>query len=270
MGALVRKGAGSTVPLVARRRRSGAGTLPRGVGAAGRVARVFPNLKHLFSTGAGIDQFDLLALPASLPIVLMIEPGIVVGMVEYVPGVLELHWPARLLRAAAPRAMANDPRATGSEPSSRRAGFRRARAPRAREARRVRFCVRGLESVAAHDRVGCFAGESELPAFLARTDILVCVGCHSRTPRRHSRSRSVCRIAPRGLAGARGARVRIPPRAISWPRSMKASSRQRCSTCAIPSRRGIQSGRTCGSGSRRTARSMSCSTTSVATPPASR
>ena len=50
------------------------------------------NLKVLFSTGAGVDQFDLSAIPAQVQIVRMIEPGIVDTMVEYVTlAVMGLH-----------------------------------------------------------------------------------------------------------------------------------------------------------------------------------
>lgn len=56
------------------------------------LARLFPNLKLLMSSGAGVDQFDLATLPPHLPLVRMIEPGIVQGMVEYVlHAVLDLH-----------------------------------------------------------------------------------------------------------------------------------------------------------------------------------
>lgn len=52
----------------------------------------FPSLRLLFSTGAGVDQFDHRQLPSALPIVRMIEPGITAGMVEYVThAVLDLH-----------------------------------------------------------------------------------------------------------------------------------------------------------------------------------
>src|SRR5689334_16590054 len=43
-----------------------------------------PQLKVLFSSGAGIDHLDLSAVPAHLPVVRMVEPGIINGMVEYV------------------------------------------------------------------------------------------------------------------------------------------------------------------------------------------
>lgn len=56
------------------------------------VMATFPNLKALLSVGAGADQFDLSQLPAELPVVRMIEPGLTQGMVEYVTfAVLGLH-----------------------------------------------------------------------------------------------------------------------------------------------------------------------------------
>lgn len=54
--------------------------------------RHFPHLKALFSVGAGADQFDYGALPADLPVVRMIEPGLTQGMVEYITfAALALH-----------------------------------------------------------------------------------------------------------------------------------------------------------------------------------
>jgi glyoxylate/hydroxypyruvate reductase len=51
-----------------------------------------PNLKILFSSGAGVDQLDLSAVQPSVPVVRMVEPGIANGMVEYVTlSVLALH-----------------------------------------------------------------------------------------------------------------------------------------------------------------------------------
>ena len=51
-----------------------------------------PNLRILFSSGAGIDHLDLSSIPEQLPVVRMIEPGIIDGMVEYATmSVLALH-----------------------------------------------------------------------------------------------------------------------------------------------------------------------------------
>jgi glyoxylate/hydroxypyruvate reductase A len=60
--------------------------LPPGLLAA------LPNLKVLFSSGAGVDHLDLSAVAPEVPVVRMVEPGIVNGMVEYVTlSVLALH-----------------------------------------------------------------------------------------------------------------------------------------------------------------------------------
>ena len=40
---------------------------------------LLPNLEVVFSVGAGIDQFDLSRVPSHIPVVRMIEPGIVEG-----------------------------------------------------------------------------------------------------------------------------------------------------------------------------------------------
>ena len=51
-----------------------------------------PNLKVLFSSGAGVDHVDLSAVPSHVPLVRMVEPGIINGMVEYVSlAALALH-----------------------------------------------------------------------------------------------------------------------------------------------------------------------------------
>jgi glyoxylate/hydroxypyruvate reductase A len=142
------------------------------------LATRFPNLQLLFSTGAGVDQFDFDALPAGLPVVRMVEPGIVNGMVEYVThAVLDLH-----------RDM----------PAYRRAQQERQwHVIPVRPAGERRVGVLGLGSLgcAVLDKlvsfgfdcagwsrsrhevpgVACHAGRGELHRFLARSDILVCL-----------------------------------------------------------------------------------------------
>jgi glyoxylate/hydroxypyruvate reductase A len=142
------------------------------------LATRFPNLRLLMSTGAGVDQFDLAVLPAGLPIVRMVDPGIVRGMVEYVThAVLDLH-----------RDM----------PAYRRDQQQRFWRPiQVRPAVERRIGVLGLGSLgqAVLDKlvsfgfdcsgwsrtprdvkgVRCHAGPNGLDALLARTDILVCL-----------------------------------------------------------------------------------------------
>jgi glyoxylate/hydroxypyruvate reductase A len=51
-----------------------------------------PRLKVLFSSGAGFDNVEFSAIPDLIPVVRMVEPGIINGMVEYVSlAVLALH-----------------------------------------------------------------------------------------------------------------------------------------------------------------------------------
>lgn len=142
------------------------------------LATRFPQLALLFSTGAGVDQLDLAALPPQLPVVRMVEPGIVQGMVEYVThAVLDLHrdmpayrraqqqrqWQAlRVLPAAERRVGVLGLGALGQAVLAQLAalGFDLAGWSRSRHA------VRG---VIGH------AGSAELGPFLARTQILVCM-----------------------------------------------------------------------------------------------
>ncbi|KQV95160.1 glyoxylate/hydroxypyruvate reductase A [Rhizobacter sp. Root1221] len=142
------------------------------------LATRLPNLRLLLSTGAGVDQFDLTALPPGLPVVRMVEPGIVCGMVEYVThAVLDLH-----------RDM----------PAYRRAQQQREwQVIQVRPASERRIGVLGLGSLgqavldklvsfgfdcagwsrSRHEVPGvvCHAGADELEGFLARSEILVCL-----------------------------------------------------------------------------------------------
>lgn len=109
-----------------------------------RLAATYPNLRLIFSTGAGVDQFDLAGLPPGVGVVRMLEPGLAEQMREYVTlGVLALHRDLPLYfdrqRAGRRQAAANRP-ATG-----RRPGPRHPRPGGARRARALRLPARGLE-----------------------------------------------------------------------------------------------------------------------------
>jgi glyoxylate/hydroxypyruvate reductase len=142
------------------------------------IMGLFPNLELVMSIGAGVDQFDLSKLPGHLPLVRMLEPGIVDGMVEYVTlGALALHrhlldyavakaeqrWQTiRLVPAAKRRIGVLGCGQLGQAVCRRLAAFGFAIAAWSRSPREV-------------DGVTVFTGRATLPAFLARTDILVCL-----------------------------------------------------------------------------------------------
>ncbi len=143
------------------------------------VLRTFPNLKVIFSLGAGVDHLmSDKALPAGVPIVRMTDAELTRGMTEYV--VLHV-----LRHHRRQREMENNQRA---------GAWKHAFVPTA-PARRVgimglgvlgRAAVTALAALefdlagwsrTAHDIAGieCFHGADGLGPFLARSEILVCL-----------------------------------------------------------------------------------------------
>jgi glyoxylate/hydroxypyruvate reductase len=142
------------------------------------MAMRFPQTKIVFSVGAGVDQFDLAGLPAHVPLVRMLDPGITEGMVEYVTlAVLALHrnlvdyiadkgaerWSAiRLVPAQRRRVGILGLGQLGETVFRRLAGFGFAMSGWSRSQRVI-------------DGITCHAGAEALPDFLAGCDILVCL-----------------------------------------------------------------------------------------------
>ncbi|NMJ43380.1 glyoxylate/hydroxypyruvate reductase A [Roseomonas sp. JC162] len=142
------------------------------------VATRFPNLQVMFSTGAGVDQFDLSLLPPGVPLVRMIEPGIIDAMVEYATmAVLAIHrdmpdylnhqkegaWrKIRVRRAATRRVGILGLGELGRAVLTALAPFGFALSGWSRSPRRL-------------PGVTCHAGSDALPAFLNGCDILVCL-----------------------------------------------------------------------------------------------
>lgn len=139
---------------------------------------VFPNLKLLISVGAGADQFDLTQLPASLPVVRMIEPGLTQGMVEYVTfAVLGLHrdMPRYFQQQRAAQWQTHPIK----PPAQRRVGVMGlGELGQAAIQQLVSLgfnCAGWSRSPRQIPGVQCFAGNQQLADFLARTDILICL-----------------------------------------------------------------------------------------------
>lgn len=143
----------------------------------GLLARL-PNLKAVFSVGAGVDQLDLSALPDGIPLIRMVEPGIVEGIVGYVAmAVLALHrdllayvgqqrqqvWRAHRIRPAAQRRVGVlGLGVLGTAVLGHLSPFG--------------FALSGWSrSPKSIDGVTCHSGDDGLAAMLAGTDILVCL-----------------------------------------------------------------------------------------------
>jgi glyoxylate/hydroxypyruvate reductase A len=143
-----------------------------------RLAERFPSLEVLFSVGAGVDQLAAADIPAHLPVVRMTEPGIAQDMAEYVTlAVLALHrdWPQYLAqqRQQVWRELRNVPAAR------RRVGvlgLGRLARQAFRQLQPFGFPLAGWSRSGGEiEGVEVFAGDAQLPAFLSRTDILVCL-----------------------------------------------------------------------------------------------
>jgi glyoxylate/hydroxypyruvate reductase A len=139
---------------------------------------LFPNLEVLFSVGAGIDQFDLGAIPAHIPVVRMIEPGISSAMSEYVT------MAALALHRDLPKYFDQQKRKVWQEirvvPASRRRvgilGLGELAQASIEKLMPFGFPLSGWSrSRRAVTGVHCYAGRDELEAFLAATDILICL-----------------------------------------------------------------------------------------------
>jgi glyoxylate/hydroxypyruvate reductase len=142
------------------------------------LATRFPNLEVLFSTGAGIDHFDFSVIPEKLPVVRMVESGIIDGMVEYVTlSVLSIH---RDWRTYIDQQRAGNWQVHRVHPaSSRRIGVLGlgvlGRAVLESLCGFGFSCAGWSRSPQQIEGVECYAGQDGLQQFLARTDILICL-----------------------------------------------------------------------------------------------
>ena len=138
----------------------------------------FPNVEILFSVGAGIDQFDISGLPAHIPVVRMIEPGIAAGMVEYVThAVLGIYRHSRLY-AQQQRDQRWQAQVVKPMSSNRIGVLGLGILGQAvlKQLSSLGFpCAGWSRSAHTLPGVDCYSGSDGLAHFLARTDILICL-----------------------------------------------------------------------------------------------
>jgi glyoxylate/hydroxypyruvate reductase A len=142
------------------------------------VLKQLPNLKVMVSLGAGVD--GVLSEPElpNLPLVRMVEPGLTEGMTEFV--VLQvLHWHRQM---ATYKSQQRDgvwrqlPQKLARERRVGILGLGVLGADAARVLTELRFDVAGWSRSARElPGVTCFHGAAGLTAFLAQTEILVCL-----------------------------------------------------------------------------------------------
>ena len=142
------------------------------------LLEALPQLELLFSTGAGVDQFDFDAIPPQVTVLRMVEPGITDSVVEYATlAVLAAHrdlidyrnlqaaqrWKAIPLRPAAQRRVGVlGVGHLGQAVLERLAPFG--------------FQLRAWSrSAQTRPGVEIFSGAAALPAFLAGCDLLLCL-----------------------------------------------------------------------------------------------
>ncbi|QCK84561.1 glyoxylate/hydroxypyruvate reductase A [Phreatobacter aquaticus] len=142
------------------------------------LATTMPNLELVFSVGAGVDQFDLSIVPDHIPLVRMLEPGIAEGMVEYVTmAVLGLH--RDLIGYVGQQRQARWEILSQRPTAERRVGVLGLGQLGQAVLDRLRHFTFQLSGWNRSPRVlpgvTTYAGDAELPAFLAGCDILVCL-----------------------------------------------------------------------------------------------
>ncbi|OKO90225.1 2-hydroxyacid dehydrogenase [Bradyrhizobium sp. NAS80.1] len=142
------------------------------------IATTFPNLELVISVGAGVDQFDATKLPAHIPLLRMLEPGIAETMVEYVNlAVLALH---RDLLHFISQQKEQIWREIRIMPAKRRRvgvmGLGQLGQAVLQRLKAFGFPLSGWNRSSREiEGVTCYAGAEALPEFLAQADILVCL-----------------------------------------------------------------------------------------------
>ncbi len=140
--------------------------------------QLFPNLKAVFSVGAGIDQFDTSVFPEHIKLVRMLDPNITQGIVEYVTlATLTLHRKLPLyLQQQEKKVWRYEPWVPAPQRQVGILGLGNLGQAVARQLGSLGFALRGWSRTAKHiDQMQCYSGWDSLAEFLAKTDILICM-----------------------------------------------------------------------------------------------
>jgi len=138
----------------------------------------YPNLRVVFSVGAGVDQFDLHSFPDHVRLVRMLDPGITQGMIEYATlAVLSLH---RDLPAYLGAQREGRWQAIPWVPAQRRTigimGLGKLGQAVAAQLRAMGFPVCGWSRSQRNiDGLRSYAGAGQFEGFLGECNILVCL-----------------------------------------------------------------------------------------------
>lgn len=138
----------------------------------------YPNLKVIFSVGAGVDQLDLASVPEHIQVVRMLDPGIAQGMSEFIAmHVLNIHRDTfSYINANKTATWQQIPTIPSSQRRVGIFGLGHLGQAAAQTLLNLGFSVNGWSrSPKQVTQVNCFSGDEELPAFLSQTDILVCL-----------------------------------------------------------------------------------------------
>lgn len=144
-----------------------------------RMLHELPSLRAVFSLGAGVDHLTGPEVPEHLPLVRMVDPALTEGMVEYVVYQVVRHHRGmhEYERRQATREWIVHEQV---RPGARRIGILglgQLGSACARALAGLGFDVAGHVRTPrpAEDGIALYAGDDQLPDFLARTDILVCL-----------------------------------------------------------------------------------------------
>ncbi|MEP2653189.1 MAG: glyoxylate/hydroxypyruvate reductase A [Paraglaciecola sp.] len=136
----------------------------------------YPNLKVIFSVGAGVDQLDLATVPEHIQIVRMLDPGIAKGMSEFIAlHVLNIHRGTfQYIKANSTATWKQLPTLANSQRRIGILGLGNLGQAAANTLLNLGFSVNGWSRSAKQlDGLRCFSGMEQLEDFLSQTDVLV-------------------------------------------------------------------------------------------------